>query len=218
MTNVLTLCKWKKGLKKNNFSSHSLNTPAFQWPQFYSLAKRWSFWKLNRYDKSFSSPFIINCEFLKDNMLSFNFKWRHPGGGRNTATFDFLFGFAAERPCGLPKWVLLPSTCQNHSTVLQGEEGKAKEQRGQRVGSRCHTPVGNPAHLHQVVEEEFQCFHQGRGSRKKWRAWTLCSSRTRIYVLSPHFTLWMALGKKPTFTVLICEMEIIPTPSTRQAQ
>lgn len=39
MTNVLAPCKWKKRLKKNNFSSHSLNTPAFQHPQFYSLAK-----------------------------------------------------------------------------------------------------------------------------------------------------------------------------------
>lgn len=100
-------------------------------------------------------------------MLSFNFKWRHPGGRRNTADFDFLFGFAAERSCGLSKWVLLPSTCQNHSTVLHGEEGKAKEQRRKRVGSLCHTPVGTSAHLHQVVKEEFQCFHQGRGSRKK---------------------------------------------------
>lgn len=59
-------------------------------------------------------------------MLSFNFKQSHPGGGGNTAGFDFLLGFWLGGLEGCQKWVLLLSTWQNHILLSVEKRGKLK--------------------------------------------------------------------------------------------
>lgn len=74
-------------------------------------------------------------------MLSFNFKRSHPGGGGNTAGFDFLFGFWLGGLEGCQKWVLLLSTWQNHILLSVEKGGKLKSS-----GNSGYVPRGRHNH------------------------------------------------------------------------